>query len=115
MLREVLRDGKLKGNMVLDAKFILKHWRAFRVKRDGKTQWRYSCDMFDTVTRKCTAHKDRPPICSNYPWYGKKPEGWMLSPTPDESAKHVSCSYWFDIPKKDRPDWATPVRLRRRR
>jgi Fe-S-cluster containining protein len=118
-IRALLRTGKLKTKRGLaDATFIMKHWHfaGWMEVYNGLPkpgQRVYSCDMFDTETRLCTAHKDRPPVCSLYPWYGKKPEAWMLAPVPAESAKLRSCSYWFDIPKKDRPEWATPVRLRR--
>jgi Fe-S-cluster containining protein len=27
----------------------------------------YSCDRFDPVSRLCTAHDERPPICRTYP------------------------------------------------
>jgi Fe-S-cluster containining protein len=116
-LRKALK-GEPSERTRLDATFILKHWHfsGWMKKYNGEPrtgQRVYSCDMFDQETRKCMAHKDRPPICSMYPWYGRKPEAWVLAPVATESAKHQSCSYWFDIPKKDRPEWVTPVRLRR--
>jgi Fe-S-cluster containining protein len=31
----------------------------------------YACTHFDRVGRLCTAHAERPDMCSGYPWYTK--------------------------------------------
>lgn len=85
--------------------FVLAHWTW--VGRWGKQQV-YSCDAFDPVTRQCTAHDERPPICREYPWYGRSPNKEQLMAEPE---KLGSCSYWFDIPKKEWPDGIAPYRL----
>lgn len=54
---------------------------------DGHEKW--TCLKFDSVARLCTAHDDRPPVCSGYPWYGKEPaKGAWLPP---------ACSFQADI------------------
>jgi len=53
-----------------NARFILTHWHR---SGGGGTATRYSCDAFDPLTRLCTAHEERPPICQGYPWYGRTP------------------------------------------
>ena len=111
----VLSNPKSSERMLHNARFILKHWHGIRRTPKGwkthRSAWLFECDAFDKETRQCTAHKDRPPICSDYPWYGGSPEANRLTGEPEKLA---SCSYWFDVPKADRPDWATPVRLRTR-
>lgn len=52
--------------------FVKAHWtRQEERPPDGSFVW--DCAKFDSVTRECTAHESRPPICSGYPWYGKPP------------------------------------------
>lgn len=56
---------------VQDCLFALEHWTSL-----GPCDWsegkgeNAACDRFDTETRLCTAHDDRPPVCRDYPWYG---------------------------------------------
>lgn len=52
-----------------DLAFAAEHWHPTgAVTDDGMHAYR--CDRFDTVTRLCTAHDDRPPICRAYPVAG---------------------------------------------
>lgn len=77
-----------------DPAFIIKHWSK---TNDGYTQ----CDKFDKATRTCTAYDERPPVCQGYPWYGRAPDGVHIPP---------DCSFWADLPPRDRPsDWV-PLR-----
>jgi Fe-S-cluster containining protein len=38
----------------------------------------FTCLKFDRQTRSCTAHNDRPSVCSGFPWYGKEPDKMVL-------------------------------------
>jgi Fe-S-cluster containining protein len=54
------------------AEFIQAHWKVIDILDEatsGTPFWRSACDQFDRETRLCTAHEERPPICSGYPWY----------------------------------------------
>jgi Fe-S-cluster containining protein len=48
-----------------DLRFAASHWTPTGDRYDGLHG--YSCDRFDRVTRLCTAHEERPPICRRYP------------------------------------------------
>jgi Fe-S-cluster containining protein len=49
-----------------DLVFAAAHWRATGEQTvDGMHA--YACDRFDPVSRLCTAHDERPPICHAYP------------------------------------------------
>jgi Fe-S-cluster containining protein len=48
-----------------DLSFAAAHWRPTGERRDGMHA--YQCDRFDTDSRLCTAHEERPPICRAYP------------------------------------------------
>jgi Fe-S-cluster containining protein len=48
-----------------DLVFAAAHWRPTGERSDGMHA--YQCDRFDRVSRLCTAHGDRPPICRAYP------------------------------------------------
>lgn len=64
------------------AEFARDHWAVIgeqaRTEANGKVEYLVECDRFDRSTRLCTAHDDRPPICSGYPWYGKEPNALRL-------------------------------------
>jgi Fe-S-cluster containining protein len=49
----------------VDLVFASAHWVATGETRDGMHA--YQCDRFDTESRLCTAHEERPPICRAYP------------------------------------------------
>jgi Fe-S-cluster containining protein len=48
-----------------DLVFAAEHWHRTGATQDGMHA--YQCDRFDPVSRLCTAHDDRPPICRVYP------------------------------------------------
>lgn len=85
-----------------DFAFISAHWTetAVEVMPDGQAWYEMRCDRFDTASRTCTAHAERPPICSNYPWYSR-----TEAPTPSYSR----CGYWLDTPAADRPAGVRPL------
>jgi Fe-S-cluster containining protein len=70
-----LAQGYGTGRWRKDAVFILNNMRPTgRSTRQGKmVKQVLSCAKFDSVTRKCTAHDDRPELCSGYPWYKGEP------------------------------------------
>ena len=54
----------------------------------------YRCAQFDTGTKECMAHNDRPNVCSGFPWYGGAPRVGPLWQYPE-------CSYRDDIQDAD--------------
>jgi Fe-S-cluster containining protein len=71
-----------------DARFAVAHWHP--TGETGDAGHAYRCDRFDPVTRLCTAHDERPPICRGYPWYDEPPgRRLVLLPEP--------CSYRADL------------------
>lgn len=59
----------------LNADFMRAHWTQLEGPQPEKwaTTVHVLCAAFDPVSRLCTAHADRPPICSGYPRYGLLP------------------------------------------
>ncbi|MNW28638.1 Flagellin N-methylase [compost metagenome] len=49
----------------------------------------YTCDRLDRSTKLCTVHENRPQVCSEYPWYGRKPSSDFIFYTKD-------CGYRVD-------------------
>lgn len=85
-LESMLRSRR---NAIANYEFVKDNWvsRNESPPEDGHENW--NCTRFDTETRMCNAHSDRPPVCSGYPWYGRKPfEDADLSP---------QCSFNADI------------------
>lgn len=92
------------GRYMRDATFI-RRWmeptgEVERVGSEVRQVWR--CLKFDPVERLCTAHDERPEMCSGYPWYGREPG---VGGMPHE--KH--CSYLLDLPPDQRPEEARPL------
>jgi Fe-S-cluster containining protein len=75
-----------------DLTFISAHWRATGERRDGLHAYR--CDFFDSDSRLCTAHDDRPPICRGYPWYD-------ANPGDREVELPARCAFRADLPPMD--------------
>ena len=75
-----------------DLVFAAAHWRPTGEVRDGLHG--YSCDRFDSDTRLCTAHEERPPICRGYPWYDGEPGEHVRLP--------LRCSFRADLAAVDR-------------
>jgi Fe-S-cluster containining protein len=59
------------------------------------------CANYDTAHQACRAYDRRPPVCSNYPWYGGEPGSsqWI----------ERNCSYLLDVPPSERPEGARPL------
>jgi len=78
----------LAGNQAT-AIFVLEHWTV--LEESGRDDAKYKCDMFDEKSRLCMAHESRPPVCSGFPWYGRKPSlSTSISPR---------CSFNADVRK----------------
>lgn len=76
------------GPSAADLAFAAAHWRPTGERRDDLHG--YACDHFDAVSRLCTAHDERPPICRGYPWYDGPPRrGLPLLP--------ARCSFRADL------------------
>lgn len=56
----------------------------------------YDCDFYDRATRSCTAYEQRPPMCSQYPWYGGIPDPSAALPGP--------CEYHLDVGRTPVPN-----------
>lgn len=55
-------------------------WRLNPNRRiDFDHNYYYNCTKFNRITRKCDAYKYRPPVCFNYPYYGKNEHVSLLS------------------------------------
>jgi hypothetical protein len=63
----------------------------------------WMCDVFDPEHGQCTAHDQRPPLCREYPWYGKEPSADQLG------LMYSQCSYLADLPRDQRPEGARPL------
>lgn len=104
---EHLLDGEDGGwdldqgskDSIANAEFMLAHWRPLPEDATAAMP-RFSCDAFDPVTRLCTAHTHRPPICRGYPWYGEDPARFER---PDLRIGSSACSFWADVPLEKRP------------
>lgn len=106
-LERELASGELSSKNAESMRFVLKHWTRIprnRLSRNNVAPggFYYTCDRFDAVERTCTAHEDRPPICQDFPWYGKEPDPVRLT-------GHRRCSFWHDVPQELWPDNLEPL------
>jgi len=91
---EQLAEVVVAGDTVGSAAFIAQHWHPVSSEEalaifpeyaqsylDSGHPWHfYTCDQFDPGTNRCLAHETRPPVCSDFPWYGGDPVGRYLHP-----------------------------------
>lgn len=100
-----------RGDARKDLQFIKKHWKQDMkapIRRDptdnATPYFAYKCDMFDPVARDCNAHESRPPICSNFPWYGRQV-------TADTRIDPIltGCTFWNDIDRDNWPEGVKPL------
>jgi Fe-S-cluster containining protein len=70
---------------------------------DGETWLESRCTAYDPLGRACTAYEDRPPVCRDYPWYGRGPDPAAAAHMPRE------CSFLADLPPSDRGEDARPL------
>lgn len=86
-----------------DAEFVMEHLTEIARNDNGAT---YSCDRYDPVHSRCTAHEDRPKMCRDFPWYnGSDPDTLRK----DAPILYRSCSYLLDVPPVDRGPDARPL------
>ncbi len=62
-----------------DLRFAAAHWTSTGAT-DDVAGYAYACDRFDPVTRLCTAHDERPPVCRGYPFYDRPSDPLVLLP-----------------------------------
>jgi Fe-S-cluster containining protein len=85
---------------VRNARFMKAYWtvrEAGVIEEGEKTAskpWLMTCAKFNTHTRACEAYDERPPICSDYPWYGEEPSTERAD---NGGLTHV-CAYQDDVP-----------------
>lgn len=86
-----------------NCEFMLAHWTTVHtlVREDERgatllVGYQARCDAFNPVTRLCEARETRPPVCRNFPWYGRKPG----DPDREPIAASLSprCSFNADVP-----------------
>jgi Fe-S-cluster containining protein len=74
-----LAEPDLAAYTRANAEFLARRWTttATLVREDEDCEvvvgYEVRCDAFNRETRSCDAHADRPPICRDYPWYGRPP------------------------------------------
>lgn len=100
---DMIRDfiGPLTISAAPNIEFIREHWT--ERSRNQQGQALFSCDAYDAEHKLCTAHDDRPPVCRDFPWYGRAPgdtQGGVIT---------KECSYWLDVHPALRPDGARPL------
>lgn len=113
--RGYIRRAQNAGGVMREAVFLAR-WLEFtgRVIKadwgtndDGSTNYVtrfvYRCLKFDEVNRVCTAHDERPPMCSGYPWYGREPDPGSIN------RDETRCSYWLDVDPEERPEGVRPL------
>lgn len=84
------QSGWVKFNESIEsARFALNVWKFEREGREGGSI--FSCPRFDAEARLCTAHDERPPVCSGFPWYGDDPNPEDLTKLPPR------CTFNADI------------------
>lgn len=59
-----------------------------------------ACEHYDDAHQMCRAYDSRPPVCSGFPWYGRKP---------GDGGAEQRCSYLLDVPPADRPAGSRPL------
>jgi Fe-S-cluster containining protein len=74
---ELLADPETGPNNLRNAEWMRDHWSVVDTYEDdeGDLVRRVRCDAYDPVNRLCGAHEQRPPVCSDFPWYGRDPNG----------------------------------------
>lgn len=96
MRRKLIEGDFSSENSQADVKFILKYWTRLNKKESHdrlyeimgyhtSDKYLYTCQKFNRETRECEAYDERPPVCSNFPWYGNEPD--------DGSGLPLKCSY----------------------
>lgn len=94
---EVFADPESSDDNLLNAAWMQDHWAVVHSYEDddGDVVRRVRCDAYDPETRLCGAHDQRPPVCSDFPWYGKPSSEWAGSA--QAAALDPQCSFNADV------------------
>lgn len=96
-------DADLSDKNREDYNFMIAHWRPIRAVTETDAEgdliayYEVRCDMFDKEKRLCGAHESRPPICRNFPWYGRA-EDDVEGRAPVAESLSPRCSFNADVP-----------------
>jgi Fe-S-cluster containining protein len=91
---EFWRAVKAWPRMREDALFIDANWTVLRKYESATGPGVYmECNYFDSEARMCRAGPARPPVCRDYPWYGREPGD--IKPA---NSLPPRCSFWADVP-----------------
>lgn len=60
------------------------------------------CANWDGAHDRCRAYEIRPPVCRDFPWYGREPGDGNVT-------LELRCSYLLDVPPEGRPEGARPL------
>lgn len=77
--------------------FAREHWHItdtmYHSDSPGEVAYLLRCDQFNPETRRCESYAVRPPICANYPSYGRP-----LTPEhPKADAIPLVCAFQADV------------------
>lgn len=104
------KGTRTKRKGISSVRFAAEHWT--EITRDDETVT-LRCDQYDPGTKMCMAHDDRPPVCTDYPWYGVDQRGdeAVRKLAMADRAQHIgrNCSFQLDIPPEDRPAGSRPL------
>ena len=85
--------------------FAAAWWQEYKQAPGQPHMLQVMCPWYNKTTHLCEAHSARPPICSNYPWYGEDP----VEKISRGDSLDRECSYWEDVPVTMRPtNWGRP-------
>ena len=99
-------DRIAEGDPGEDFAFIFAHWDV-TAGPDRLGRYTYRCRRFDTETRTCTAHDDRPHVCRDFPWY--EDAGDVQKMAERSQYVHERCSFHRDVPPDLRRSDARPL------
>lgn len=85
-----------------DVDFMAAHWTRIAEGTEDRSP-AYRCDQYDEVHMLCRVQEGKPPVCRDYPWYGKEPDVAHIS------ALDPRCSYLLDVALSLRPEGARPL------
>ena len=80
--------------------FIAANMRPIGARHD---QVMLRCRFYDAEHRMCGAYDKRPPMCTDYPWYGTGPDEEHIGGVGPQ------CSYLLDVAPELRPEGSRPL------
>lgn len=102
------RGGRVRGFDMISVRFGALHWTEIErhTHESGDVKATLRCDAYDPGTASCTAYEDRPPVCTNYPWYGREDDESIRKAGPHLERR---CSFLLDVPPANRGPDARPL------